>query len=149
MNTQNLLYKDNLHTLFTRVALTYENANKAWEAIIEYLKKETSIIGVSYKDKIIKLEDFNDDVFIEFLELLPGFSKEDLNWMRLGILYTIIFNNCTLDISEDCDDYCIIGNYYTPQLEKYAARYILPTKGEIYIIRKAFYNIYDKTRTNK
>ena len=143
MNKQNLLYKDNLHTLFTKVSLVYEDGCKAWEAVVKYLKEETSIIGVSYNDKIIKLEDFNDDVFIKFLELLPGFTKEDLNWMRLGVLYTIIFNNCTLHVSDDCNNYCIIGNYYTPQLEKYAARYTLSTKGEIYLVRKAFNIIYD------
>lgn len=148
MNIQNLS-KDSLYILFIRTSLSYENANKTWEAIIKYLKEETPVIGVSFEEKILKLEEFNDDIFIDFLELLPGFSKEDLNWMRLQVLYTIIFNNCILDTFKDGIKYCIIGNYYTPQLEKYAAKYILPTKGEIYVVRKLFDNIYDKTRINK
>lgn len=146
MTTQNLLYKDNLRTLFTKVSLVYENADKAWEAIVKYLKEETPVIGVSYKERILKLEEFNDERFITFLKMLPGFNKEDLNWMRLSVLYTIVFNNCILNTVDV--NYCIVGNYYTPQLEKYAARYTLPTKGEIYLVRKAFDIIYDKTRIN-
>ena len=68
MNIQNLS-KDSLYILFIRTSLSYENANKTWEAIIKYLKEETPVIGVSFEEKILKLEEFNDDVFIDFLEL--------------------------------------------------------------------------------